>query len=94
LQLLQLYEAAGERTKAREQMITLLALEGQNPAHIAHYIGSLLRWGEIREAELWLGQLEKLEPASPRALQLRNQFVTARKTLPKPSAPQEPRLKP
>ena len=71
--LAELYEAAGDRTRAREQWLNLLAAEGQNPLHLAHYIRCLLRWGEPGEAGRWLTQLELLEPGTPRTQSLRAQ---------------------
>ena len=67
--LAQLYETAGDRIRAREQFIGLVAVQRPNPAHLAHYTRFLAKQGELREATRWLGRLEKLKPNAPETIE-------------------------
>jgi tetratricopeptide (TPR) repeat protein len=71
--LAQVYEAANNWLKARELMLEALAVDGHNPAYLAHFIEALLRRGKKDEARSWVAQLEKLEPQSPRTKAFRAQ---------------------
>ncbi len=58
--LAQLYEATGDWPKAQKAMLALLSLpDGGNSRHLAYYALSLLRHEQPKEAEVWLGKLEK-----------------------------------
>ncbi len=76
--LAQLYEADGNWPKAREQLQSLLAGNGENPVYLAHNTLILLRQGLNDEAQSWLGKLEKLEPRSLRTLDLKARLLKAR----------------
>jgi tetratricopeptide (TPR) repeat protein len=66
LVLANLHEAAGERGPAREQTMSLLALDGRNPQYLAQHVRCLLGDGRVDEAEIYLSQLERLQPRAPR----------------------------
>ncbi len=76
--LAQLYEADGNWSKAREQLQSLLAGNGQNPVYLAHNTLILLRRGLTDEAQTWLDKLEKLEPRSLRTIDLKARLLKAR----------------
>jgi len=76
--LAQLYEADGNWSKAREQLRSLLAGDGENPVYLAHNTLILLRQGLTDEAQSWLDKLEKLEPRSLRTLGLKARLLKAR----------------
>jgi tetratricopeptide (TPR) repeat protein len=61
-----LYEADGDGATAREQMVSLLALDGRNPQYLAHKVRGLLRRGERGEAEIYLARLEQVQPRAAR----------------------------
>ncbi len=69
--LAELYETAGARAKARDQWLNLLGTAGQRPEYIAAYVQTLLRWGEVGEAQRWFARLEQIEPQSPRSIALK-----------------------
>ncbi len=75
--LADLYEAAGDRAKAREQWLDLLGVVGQNPEYLAFYIQTLLRWEEAGEARRWFARLEAAEPQSPRSLAIKHALANA-----------------
>jgi tetratricopeptide (TPR) repeat protein len=68
--LVRLYEAENEPAKARDAMLGLLNLDGQNPEYLAHYVRGLVDRRELDEARVYLGQLERLEPGSARTREL------------------------
>jgi tetratricopeptide (TPR) repeat protein len=58
--LAQLYETTGDWPKAQKAMFALLSLPGgDSPRYLASYARSLLRHEQPKEAERWLGRLEK-----------------------------------
>jgi len=59
--LAQLYELAGERGKAREQFIALVAVEKPKLPHIALFTRFLAKQGDLKEAIRWLARLEQLD---------------------------------
>ena len=75
--LADLYEAAGDRAKARDQWLGLLGVVGQNPEYLTSYIQTLLRWEEIGEARRWFARLENTEPGSPRSLAVKQALEKA-----------------
>jgi tetratricopeptide (TPR) repeat protein len=77
--LAQRYEALGEKRKAREQMLTLLAEHTTNPDYLAYYADSLLRRNELAEASTWLSRLEALEPKTFRTLGIKALVLKAEK---------------
>jgi tetratricopeptide (TPR) repeat protein len=68
--LAELYEADGDASKAQEQTIGLLALDGRNPQYLAHHIRGLLRRGQTDEAEIYLAQLVQVQPRAARTREL------------------------
>jgi tetratricopeptide (TPR) repeat protein len=74
--LAQLCEASGDWPKAR-QWLSLLVLQGKNPAHLAVYTRSLIEHGETREAQIWLAKLEGIEPKSNRCYELKARLLVA-----------------
>jgi tetratricopeptide (TPR) repeat protein len=79
LLLAQRYEALGEKRKAREQMLTLLAEHGTNPDYLAYYAESLVRRNEFTDARTWLARLEELEPKTFRSLGIKALVLKAEK---------------
>jgi tetratricopeptide (TPR) repeat protein len=72
--LASLYDAVGEWKKADEQILSLLAKDGQNPNYVAQYAASLLRRKGLENAQsarTWADRLEKLEPKALRTLQIK-----------------------
>jgi tetratricopeptide (TPR) repeat protein len=63
--LAELYEAAGEWPRAREEMMSLLGSRSASPAFLLRMAGSFLRENELDAARTCLGQLKK---AAPQAL--------------------------
>src|SRR5205807_1850933 len=59
--LAQLYEATGDRVRAREQWRGVLTSEKLKPAYVALFTRFLARQGDLHDAQRWLLQLEKLE---------------------------------
>jgi tetratricopeptide (TPR) repeat protein len=80
LLLAQLEESLGQRMKAREELLDLLAHENQNAGYVADYVRTLIRWGESEEAARWLSQLEKLEPSAQRTRAIREELARSRAT--------------
>ncbi len=76
--LAQLYEAVGDARRAREQMLTLLARQPDEPRYLAHFTASLLKSERLPEAEARLARLEKLEPKTFRTLRLKALALQAR----------------
>jgi tetratricopeptide (TPR) repeat protein len=72
--LARLYEETNDWPAAREQMLSLLAMDKQNPAYLAQYIRWLLERNQREEASLWLARLEKAAPDDPRTSALRKQL--------------------
>jgi tetratricopeptide (TPR) repeat protein len=60
LLLARLYESLGRVPEARALMVELVGKHGDNPRYLAQHVRSLLQHGEIEEAELWLGRMERL----------------------------------
>jgi predicted Zn-dependent protease len=81
--LAQLYEAEGDLSRAREQLLDLISTERANPGYLAYYTRFLLRQGEVHEAKLWLGRLEKLQPDAQRTLEMQVQLKAAKTTSPR-----------
>ncbi|MBY0523237.1 MAG: tetratricopeptide repeat protein [Gemmataceae bacterium] len=78
--LARLHEADRDWSKARRQLLPLVSGgDSVNPLYLAYYIDALLRHQDTREAELWLGRFEKLEPESWRTLQFKARLLTQRK---------------
>jgi tetratricopeptide (TPR) repeat protein len=61
--LASLYEAQGEADwpRAEKLMHALLAGDGANPTHLAHFAQGLILRGKLKEAEPYLARLERLE---------------------------------
>jgi tetratricopeptide (TPR) repeat protein len=78
LVLADLYGAAGEWGRAREQTLSLLALDGHNPQYLAHHVRSLLGDGRVEEAEIYLSQLERLQPRASRTMGLSKRLRQAK----------------
>jgi cellulose synthase operon protein C len=75
--LAQLYAARREPRKAREQMQSVLASDGDKPRYLAHHIRDLLRAGELDHAEQWLSKLEALAPNSWDVANLKSRLLLA-----------------
>jgi tetratricopeptide (TPR) repeat protein len=73
--LVQLHERVGNGEKARERILPLLS--AGNPRYLAHYIGSLIEQKDTAQAELWLPQLEKLQPQALRTVALKARLLKA-----------------
>lgn len=69
--LTRLYVAAGNSSKANEQMRQLLSSAGNNPVYLETFIRDLLKRREAREAGIWVDQLEKAAPDSFTTFELR-----------------------
>jgi tetratricopeptide (TPR) repeat protein len=76
--LAQLYAARRENRKARDQMLSVLASDGDNPRYLAYHIGELLRHGDLVQAEQWLGRLEKAASESWDTAHLKSRLLLAR----------------
>ena len=72
-----LYEASGNRPKARELMFSALASDGENPVYLASLTRSLLIQGQASEAEPWLARLEKLQPQAAQTMELKARMLVA-----------------
>jgi tetratricopeptide (TPR) repeat protein len=62
--LARLYESVGDWPRARERMTALLVTQGDKPLYISHFAHSLLRRGEVAEAQLWIDKLQRLPEAA------------------------------
>src|SRR5205807_3106511 len=61
-----------------EQMLGLLARQGDNPRYLAHFANSLLTHKRVQEAEHYQAQLEKLQPGAFSTLRLKALVLKAR----------------
>src|SRR5262249_12699460 len=87
LMLARAYEANGERTKARDIMLRLVAAEPVQPLLLEQFVWMLLKRSEtsepdarqsvLDEAQIWLGMLEKKDPKSFRTLELKAHLLGA-----------------
>jgi tetratricopeptide (TPR) repeat protein len=73
--LARLCEVVGDRPRARDQMVRLLAANGHNGEYLAACVRNLLRWGETGEARRWFARLERLEPRTPRTLEIEAELM-------------------
>lgn len=73
--LARLYEAVGDWPTARQRLLSLVADHGNDPQYVAAAIRSLLRHGELDEAEALAARLEAIEPGSLRSLALRGEIL-------------------
>jgi predicted Zn-dependent protease len=71
LVLADLWEAEGNPRRARECRVSLLEFDGRKPQYLAHHVRGLLRRGQTGEAELYLAQLERVQPRAERTRALR-----------------------
>lgn len=69
--LARLYEQAQDWSRLRERMLVLLADEPDNPLFLAYFARILLQLKDRDQAAFWLSRLERLEPSSFRALEIR-----------------------
>jgi len=74
--LAQLYMADGDISNAARHMRTLLASHGNEPRYVRRYVTFLLDQSQTAEAEVWLGQLEKLVPDDMSVVALRARLWT------------------
>jgi len=74
--LAQLYMADGDISNAARHMRTLLASHGNEPRYVRRYVTFLLDQSQTSEAEIWLGQLEKLVPDDMNVVALRARLWT------------------
>jgi tetratricopeptide (TPR) repeat protein len=76
--VVQLLEAEGEWTAARQQILSLIAGDTPPTGLLAWYVGRLLRHGEVAEArDVWLPKLEKAAPAVFETVVLRARLLAA-----------------
>jgi tetratricopeptide (TPR) repeat protein len=71
------FEAAGDDLRARDLLLGL-ATRGDDPRALAPLVRVLTRQGDHDDAEASLRRLERLEPAGPRAGELRQALTRAR----------------
>jgi tetratricopeptide (TPR) repeat protein len=76
--LAELYEADGDRAKARAQMRDLVASNEPSPVYVAGYVRKLIRDGIIADAEVWVSRLEKVEPQSFRTVTTKARLLGAK----------------
>ena len=76
--LAQVYESNRQVTKAREAMVPLVLLHGDNGQFLAFHVRSLVARGEVEEAQHHLTALERMEPNSSRTHQLRAALAKAK----------------
>ena len=69
--LAELYEQTGDWSRARETVVNVLGKVENSASLSAGYANLLLKHEELLEAERWIEKVEKAEPNSPAALQLR-----------------------
>ena len=60
-----LYEADRRWPETRKVMETLLKKYANNPNYLVYYVGALLRYEAIEDAQTWLAALEKVAPNQP-----------------------------
>ena len=70
-QLALLFDADGDQPRARDQVLTLLTAQPENPQFLVLTIRLLLKGEENDEAAKYLRKLEMLEPDSPRVRELK-----------------------
>jgi tetratricopeptide (TPR) repeat protein len=75
--LAELYEAEGNWPKARSHCLSLLGLDENNPAYVAHYLRALLRNKAAADAQVWLDRLTTLAPAAQETYELRARLLHA-----------------
>ena len=75
--LAQLYEFAGNWSKAREQLQILMDLEASDPRFGIYYTLNLLKHGQLSEAQFLVTQLEKARPDSPTTVELKARVLHA-----------------
>jgi tetratricopeptide (TPR) repeat protein len=75
--LAQLYESDGNWTKAREQMLALMASDGDDPKYVIYYTLNLLRRGQLGEAQSWVSRMERARPDSPSIVELKARVLHA-----------------
>jgi predicted Zn-dependent protease len=68
--LARVYEAGGDRGKARAQMLGLLTADGRVAPYLAEHARTLLERGQAEEAQPYLARLEQVEPSTPRTREL------------------------
>jgi hypothetical protein len=77
--LAQLYDEAGEPSRAIDVLLGLLADERPDPEHLAYYVRGLIGRGDLDGAGASLDRLERLEPNSARTPELREALAKARR---------------
>ena len=73
----QVLEIDGDWPKSREQIRLALADSGDNPAYLAFYIRGLLRHEGAGGVRPWLEKLEKVDPSSLQAAELKARLALA-----------------
>ncbi|MEO6810575.1 MAG: tetratricopeptide repeat protein, partial [Isosphaeraceae bacterium] len=77
--LAQLFEAAGDWPKAREQARKLLDQRGNNPIYLAYYITALVRHQLAGEAQVYLDQFKALAPGQTATIVIEAQVRNAQR---------------
>jgi tetratricopeptide (TPR) repeat protein len=72
-----LYELSGNWPKAGELLRSALASDENNTAYLAAFTRGLLIHGQASHAEPWLARLEKLQPQSAQAVELKARLLVA-----------------
>jgi predicted Zn-dependent protease len=76
--LAQLQERVGDAAGARERMLRLLASDGDNPRYLTYQVRSLLRHGQVHDAQVWLEKLEQVLPDAGPTVELKARVLAAR----------------
>ncbi|MCC6417051.1 MAG: tetratricopeptide repeat protein [Gemmataceae bacterium] len=72
------WEAVGDDGRARNLMLGLLGAVGDDPRYLTHHIGTLIRAGDLEDAALYLGRLERVAAGTARTRTLRQALRQAR----------------
>ena len=75
--LAKLNESLGNWTRAGRKLFLLLGEDPDNLVILAHYARTLLSRGELREAALYVGKLEKLQPGASETVEMKARLLHA-----------------
>jgi cellulose synthase operon protein C len=75
LMLAQLYEADGDWTKARSELLDLAGGNAKNPVVLTQLVRALLRNGKAAEAAPWTEKLAAVAPGKPETIDLQVQVL-------------------
>ena len=60
--LARLYEVTGNWPKCRDEMLSLLGRDKDNPTYLGTFVEMLLRNNDLEGATLWLDKMEAMAP--------------------------------